>query len=451
MHFEASEYRKKMFGSSRRQKDTSLEAEVKMTNDMVKWLHSGGQVAVYDTKNNTREQRKATVNRIQKQFEVFQMPVKDTYTILWIESFCEDLEKVEKLFLSSNTKKYSAKQDLNDALLDFRAFLAETDKDYETLDASSPEMKEVSFIKLINFGETMVTHRVKGYIESKLASFCVNVHTETRYVFLVRHGETIYNVEDRLGGDSDLTEKGEKFAVDLARYMWKLFPDKNGTEFTWTPRKKTFNKQNTTAENLQVAEDVVKKLKKNDGTATSVFGKNGNEKRRSSVTEDPSPLGTTDDLIVYTSNMKRAVHSGKHIHALKKVKWSSLVEIDAGVCEGMTYKEMKTQMFAEFSARQRDKLNWRYPQGESYVDVKKRLEPVIFEIERERRNLLIIGHRAVLRCLYAYFVDIEESETPFLPFPLHTVVVLQAKLDSLHGWEVEENRLVLSPGLSNNS
>ncbi len=43
-----------------------------------------------------------------------------------------------------------------------------------------------------------------------------------------------------------------------------------------------------------------------------------------------------------------------------------------------------------------DKFRYRYPRGESYEDVIQRLEPVIFELERERRTVLVIGHQAVL-------------------------------------------------------
>ena len=37
--------------------------------------------------------------------------------------------------------------------------------------------------------------------------------------------------------------------------------------------------------------------------------------------------------------------------------------------------------------------------GESYRDVVVRLEPVIMELERQE-NILVIGHQAIIRCLY---------------------------------------------------
>ena len=46
---------------------------------------------------------------------------------------------------------------------------------------------------------------------------------------------------------------------------------------------------------------------------------------------------------------------------------------------------------------------YRYPSGESYLDVIQRLEPVIIEIERERECVCVVAHQAILRALYGYF------------------------------------------------
>jgi 6-phosphofructo-2-kinase/fructose-2,6-biphosphatase 4 len=41
-----------------------------------------------------------------------------------------------------------------------------------------------------------------------------------------------------------------------------------------------------------------------------------------------------------------------------------------------------------------------------------RLEPVLIELEREREDLLIIGHASVIRCLLAYLIGLPASEIP---------------------------------------
>ena len=43
----------------------------------------------------------------------------------------------------------------------------------------------------------------------------------------------------------------------------------------------------------------------------------------------------------------------------------------------------------------------RYPSGESYLDVRERLQPVIDAIEAPRKQYVcVVAHQAVLRILY---------------------------------------------------
>lgn len=75
-----------------------------------------------------------------------------------------------------------------------------------------------------------------------------------------------------------------------------------------------------------------------------------------------------------------------------------------GICEEMTYEEIKESYPEDFAARDQNKFAYRYPRGESYEDLVARLEPVIMELERQE-NVLVVSHQAVLRCLLAYFLD----------------------------------------------
>lgn len=75
-----------------------------------------------------------------------------------------------------------------------------------------------------------------------------------------------------------------------------------------------------------------------------------------------------------------------------------------GICEEMTYEEIESKYPNEFLNRDMDKFHYRYPRGESYEDLVARLEPVIMELERQK-NVLVVAHQAVLRCLLAYFLD----------------------------------------------
>ena len=67
-------------------------------------------------------------------------------------------------------------------------------------------------------------------------------------------------------------------------------------------------------------------------------------------------------------------------------------------------------------------LLFRYPFGESYLDVIQRLEPVIIEMERERESICIVAHQAVLRAIVAYFMRIPLEKCPNIEIPLHTIL-----------------------------
>ncbi|XP_060034283.1 6-phosphofructo-2-kinase/fructose-2,6-bisphosphatase 2 isoform X3 [Erinaceus europaeus] len=125
------------------------------------------------------------------------------------------------------------------------------------------------------------------------------------------------------------------------------------------------------------------------------------------------------DLKVWTSQLKQTIQTAECLGVTYE-QWKILNEIDAGMCEEMTYAEIKEQYPEEFALRDQEKFLYRYPGGESYQDLVQRLEPVIMELERQG-NVLVICHQAVMRCLLAYFLDKGADELPYLRCPLHTV------------------------------
>lgn len=129
-------------------------------------------------------------------------------------------------------------------------------------------------------------------------------------------------------------------------------------------------------------------------------------------------------MTVWTSTLKRTIATARHLPKhYNQLQWKALDELDAGVCDGLTYQEIADQYPEDFQARDEDKYNYRYRGGESYRDVVIRLEPIIMELERSE-NILIISHQAVIRCIYAYFMQKPQEESPWVPVPLHTLIKL---------------------------
>jgi broad specificity phosphatase PhoE/predicted kinase len=127
------------------------------------------------------------------------------------------------------------------------------------------------------------------------------------------------------------------------------------------------------------------------------------------------------EVRVWTSTLQRATQTAAIVSpGFRSTR--ALDEIASGRCDGMSYGQIEREMPEVHAARHADKLRYRYPRGESYLDVRDRLEPLVLEIERLREPLLIIGHQAALRVLYAYVAGPTLEEAPFLEIPLHTVI-----------------------------
>jgi broad specificity phosphatase PhoE len=83
-------------------------------------------------------------------------------------------------------------------------------------------------------------------------------------------------------------------------------------------------------------------------------------------------------------------------------------------------------------------LNKAYSYSFSLLQFTQRLEPIIFELERQRDPVLVIAHNAVIRCLYAYFKEKPADECPHIDVPLHTLIELTPR-----AYGCEEKRYAL--------
>lgn len=105
-------------------------------------------------------------------------------------------------------------------------------------------------------------------------------------------------------------------------------------------------------------------------------------------------------------------------------------EINPGVWDGLSPEMAKERYPDEWERFLKDPYSHRAPRAESYHDLAGtllrcdttanklkllplvRLEPTIIELERERDDLLIIGHASVIRCLLAYLTGLPAHEVP---------------------------------------
>ncbi len=310
--------------------------------ELTLWMHGGGQVAILDATNSTRE-RRAWIRRHCDE---------GGFELHFVELIHDDPAVIEENIRATklNSPDYLG-VDPEEAARDFRARLAYYSGNHETVGDD-----EGSFVKLIGMGRQVVLNRIDGYVPARIVFFLTNLQISTRPIWLTRHGESLYNLENRIGGNPPLSPRGEEYGARLAAHVRDHFQPGDGLE-------------------------------------------------------------------VWTSTLERSLKTGWFVDPDVQ-PWRNLDEIDAGVCDGMTYAEIKERMPDEYEARARDKLRYRYPMGESYQDVIQRLDRVIIELERHRNPVLVVGHQAVLRALYAYFADQPPERCPHISIPLHTVIKL---------------------------
>ncbi|KAI0646743.1 bifunctional 6-phosphofructo-2-kinase/fructose-2,6-bisphosphate 2-phosphatase [Trametes meyenii] len=312
---------------------------------LIQWLKEGGNVGIHDATNSTKERRQKIVDRVSKEKGI---------VVIFLESVCDDPAIIAAniaLKVSSGDPDYKD-MSREEAKADFERRIREYEAVYETI--TEPHL---SYLRIKNVGSQVTLCHIHGYLQSRIAFYLMNLHLKPRSIFFSRHGESQYNVEGKIGGDSPLSERGMRYA----RALPALITD-------------------------------------NIGDAP---------------------------LTVWTSTLQRTIQTAQDL-PYTKLTWKSLDELDAGVCDGMTYEEIEQAYPDDFANRDEDKFNYRYRGGESYRDVVVRLEPVIMELERQE-NILIIGHQAILRCLYAYFHDLPQADLPYIKIPLHTVIKLTPK------------------------
>ena len=366
--FNVGNYRRKLLGASQPAdffapsntagRKVLNDLAMQALEDMLEWLHEGGEVGIFDATNSSKERRQVVEARCRK----------EGVPLVFIESFCNDPAVVEANVRDTKLKSLDyIDMDPEVAAQDFVQRIAHYEGMYETLDDPSQ-----SYIKIIDVGRQVILNHIHGYLPARLAPLLIDMHVSPRPIWLTRHGQSMYNMLGRIGGDSELSPAGEQYAKHLAAFVKQHAP-------------------------------------------------------------------RDQEVAIWTSTLNRTIQTAKAISRTTRA-WRGLDEIDAGVCDGMTYDQIRLEMPDVWAARGTDKFRYRYPRGESYEDVIQRLDPVIIQLERQRSPVLVVAHQAVLRAIYAYLMDLPPSKCPNISMPLHTVIQLTP-----NAYGCEEKRFVLEP------
>lgn len=333
-----------------------------------------GKVAILDAANVTRARRRDILTRLGPLME-------SRRHIIFIENVCRDPQLISNQVKDVREKmpdyKGAEPENVNK---DYKERIEQYRKVYEPVGNADGDL---TWIRIVDFNN-IAMHHIRGYLQGRIVQFLMNMHIKPRPIYLSRHGQSEYNVLKKVGGDSSLSPLGSRYSVALAEWIHT--------------KVLNLNKDGSWAK---------------DST--------GNDVRQA------------PHVRLFTSSLKRTRETARHIKhpvcddgwvVMRPRVWRNMDEIYAGVFDGMTYAEIKDVAHEEWSERQRDKLAYRYPRGESYSDVIERLDPIINELERQRDPIFLIGHQGILRIVYSYFMGLDREEAPFISIPLNTVIKL---------------------------
>ncbi len=115
--------------------------------------------------------------------------------------------------------------------------------------------------------------------------------------------------------------------------------------------------------------------------------------------------------VIYSSDLSRSVHTTReiskfhkaHVHHVKDLR-----EMDVGIFEGRSW-----ELFSKRMRANKIRSQFRPKGGESYLDVKRRLEKFTLKLYKKhpRSTVLLSTHGIAIRCLMSIYLGIPLEET----------------------------------------
>jgi broad specificity phosphatase PhoE len=309
-----------------------------------KYLKGIGNVAILDATHASAERRKQIRS------------ILSDHPLLFLECINQDQEILEASILRKIDLPEFGHLNQDEAIDSFKQRISYYESIY------TPVNGEGNFIKLDSLNNKIIEEEIIDdvpYLDQLRDLLLTDM---VRNLFLIRHGETHFNLENRIGGDSVLTETGQAQANKLASYF----------------RSRTI------------------------------------------------PL-------IFTSEKKRTIQTAAPICRMQQecsiIPLPEFNEIHSGICECMSYEEIKKTMPEVYYTRKTDKYNYIYPQGEGYASMEKRIERGIKKalyLSRALDNIMIVGHRAANRMILSHFLFRRREDVPYIYIPQNKFYYLSA-------------------------
>lgn len=300
-----------------------------------KYLDTKGEVAILDATNVSTERRKYIEDNL------------EDHPILFIECINNDCELVDMSIRDKVKAPEFSNVTEDDAIAEFKKRI-----EYYRM-ISTPLSSERNYIRMDTLHNKIIDEKLSDQLPLYSRIRDCLVTDVVKSLFLIRHTETYYNVEDRIGGDPNLTPKGLAQAQALAKHF-----QHRRISYIFTSEKRR---------TIQTAEAI----KGYQHNCTIVHLKEFNE-INSGICE-----GMSYDEI---QRLMPDVYSQR-----KADKYNYKYP------EGEGYNSMKERI---------------------KIGIKK-----AFYLNRKSDNIMIVGHRAVNRMILSHFLYRRQEDVPYIYVP----------------------------------
>lgn len=385
------------------------------------------RIAIFDATNSTSKRRQWVLEECTSPEK---RPGKPTGCV-FVESICDDEELIEEnfRFKISNSPDYKGLSK-DEALEDLKERVRKYEEQYETITDDS-----LSYIKMFNLSTKILVNHIYGRMSKIIVPALMAWNIGTRPIFLCRPGQTISDIttdsddhvtkvnlrgsdildmsvttRKRLMHGDSLGPAGKKFSEELYNFVYE-----EGMDFLL--------KRSSIMDMTQTGTSV-------SGLASQVY-----TDRRDSR-EPPFPLR------IYTSTMPRAAETIRwEEYDMRVEELSNLNPLDKGDHAGKELQELQAIDPEWYARLQRNPFATRFPGGESYKDLIKRLESVVVDLEQQVIPTLVVSHVSTLQVLIAYFRNSPIEEAMTIEVPLHSVI----KFTPARGGGWSQSQIPLSP------
>eukprot|EP00928_Gymnodinium_smaydae_P004386 TRINITY_DN1149_c0_g3_i1.p1 TRINITY_DN1149_c0_g3~~TRINITY_DN1149_c0_g3_i1.p1 ORF type:complete len:704 (-),score=164.67 TRINITY_DN1149_c0_g3_i1:44-2050(-) len=373
---------------------------------------------------------------------------------------------------------------------EMRKIIDDYNDHYVPLQADGSE-DDVPYISVLNYNEKILANRtMQSFVGAEVCHYLSNLHPYKHTIYLSRHGESEFNRQKRIGGDSGLSARGVEYARRLAEFStyvicgqctdlvcvtlspdevdrlreqlsdqgsassvsgvhskgdWSSFGDACGGVVKEGMHLVRF--QVGYGNDFEDAPDSVdgflQALKGKTGLPTLVFV-SGEAAHKNTVPGRlwTSSLRRTIETAAFIDHGSIVTKDGKPWEQMRGRQFRNMDEVYAGEYDGLTEAEIMRRAPHVIEDRKRDKLGFRYPRGESYYDVLSRLEGCMTHLERIREPILLISHQAVLRLILGWLTKQSRDDVLGISIPQHEVIKIS--YDGLGGPRIE-TRFPLGP------